>query len=195
MKKTIFLLVLVFCFTCKRVEHDIQLAPEAIPLVTATDTVSLHQNFNSIKAISSEALFVKYLKPNKLDSLILMTNQIKQNNLVADFNGDGIEDIVLPVRNKRNNKAGLIFFHSLTDYYVIGLGIAGSALENIRYTKFEVDNSKIAYQTVIDALTGDIIEPNQIKLINIALHMQEDEGTSGLLSWNGSKYIYIHTGD
>ncbi|MDC0009588.1 hypothetical protein OAE03_03420, partial [Winogradskyella sp.] len=69
------------------------------------------------------------------------------------------------------------------------------ALENIRYTKFEVDNSKIAYQTVIDTLTGDIIEPNQIKLINIALHMQEDEGTSGLLSWNGSKYIYIHTGD
>ncbi|MBO6881554.1 hypothetical protein [Winogradskyella sp.] len=141
------------------------------------------------------SLYSKYFKTNGLDSSYNIADQIEPNVFYADFNSDGRQDVVFLIKNSINNKKGLAFFHSLNDYHIVGCGEVTSALKVVNYDTFGIDNSKIAYESVNDSTSGDIIGYNKIELKHIALSMKETEGTSGLLTWNGEKYIYIHTGD
>lgn len=195
MKRLVIIFVLIFCFSCKKEKQDSPIFDTDDKTIVPKGSIVFHKNYKSLKTLSDSQIVLKYFKPNGLDSLFLISNLIKPNSFVADFNGDGEEDIVIFVEHVRNNKRGLIFFHSPIDFFIVGGGNENSVLDNIYYTNFSIDTSKIAYETVIDSVTGDIIEPNVIKLKNIALHMKETEGTSGLLTWNGESYIYIHTGD
>jgi hypothetical protein len=151
----------------------------------------VNEYFESQKTNYNNRYFIR----NKLDSLYVFSNQINPNYFKADFNGDNIEDIAFLIRNINNDKIGLIFFHSETEYYIVGAGNKDSALEQILYDTFEISIQSSANETVIDKKTGDIIGDNVIQLKNISLFMYEEEGTTGLLTWNGKKYIYIHTGD
>lgn len=144
---------------------------------------------------NNESYYSKYFIPNKLDSKYLISNQVTPNYFIVDFNGDENEDIAFVIRNVNNNKVGLIFFHSLNEFYIVGAGNRSSVLDNITYNQFSIDKNNIAYQTKIDSITGDVIDPTKIELENLSLIMGEDEGSSGLLTWKGSSYIYIHTGD
>lgn len=195
MKNLIYILLSLICFSCKEDKNFVKGFKTNQKTLVLKDSIFGKKGFNQNKIFKKGELFKDYFISNKLDSLYVISNLISPNNFQADFNGDGKEDIVFFVRNVMNNKGGLIFFHSQKDFFVVGGGNEHSALENLYYTKFTIDNSKIAYETVIDSLSGDIVEPNEIKLKNIALHMKEEEGTSGLLTWDGEKYIYIHTGD
>jgi len=164
-------------------------------VVEPIDSIVFHQEVEQFKKLDRDNLFSRYIKTNRLDSLYVRSVQIKQNSFIADFNGDNEKDIMFLVRNIINDKTGFIFFHSPKDFFVVGAGNENSALDSLFYTQFSIDRSKMAYETVIDSISGDIIEPKEIKLKNIALAMHEEEGTSGLLTWNGEKYVYIHTGD
>lgn len=195
MKKIVYTLVLVICFSCSEGKQESPIFIADDEVVEPNDSITFHKELNSKRETDNKQLFAKYFKPNKLDSLYVISSQIKPNFLFADFNGDDKEDFVCFVRNVWDNKGGLIFFHSRNEFHIVGAGNNSSALDNIYYTNFEVDKSKLAFETIVDSITGDIMGHKEILLKNISLHMAENEGTSGLLTWNGEKYIYIHTGD
>jgi hypothetical protein len=94
------------------------------------------------------------------------------------------------VRNVRNDKAGFICLHSSTNFFSVAKGHKNLALDDVCCTEFTIDKSKIAYETIIDSISGDIIDPKQINLGTIALHIKEFEVASGGLNRDGLKYIY-----
>ncbi len=178
MKKLVFIFVLSCCFSCKNETQDVSLVTNNDEVIEVKDSIVFHKGSMPIRALNDKQLFFKYFKSNNLDSLFLISNQVKPNRFIADFNGDSQDDIAFFVRNASNNKAGLIFFHSPTDFFIFGAGNENLALDHIYFAKFTIDKSRMAYETIIDSISGDIIEPKEIKLMNIALHMKEEEGTS-----------------
>lgn len=195
MKNIAYIFILLVFFSCKSENHNSIISTESKTDILPNSSSKSEVNAFDIRTANSKELFETYFKSNSLDSLFLISYQINPNKYIADFNGDNKDDIVFFVKHIKNNKNGLIFFHSNSEYYVVGGGNKSSVFEDIAYTEFSIDMSKVTYETVIDSVSGDIIEPKRLELKNIALDMHEEEGTSGILTWNGKKYIYIHTGD
>ncbi|WP_428328938.1 hypothetical protein [Mucilaginibacter sp.] len=143
-------------------------------------------------------------RSNKLDSKFELKENLKPAYLKADFNGDGVNDIAVMVKDKKSGKLGiLLMLGNNKRYEVFGagnkLGKAGfDATDDLKWVQgWEIYNKPIAYETKFD--NGDIIGSTKRKLTNKAINIwsvEDGEPLAGeLITWNGKEYTWIHQGE
>jgi hypothetical protein len=117
----------------------------------------------------------------------------------ADFNGDGVLDVVIPLISKNTKKSGIMIMHgNSTAYFVFGAGKNfGSGSDDFKWAdKWMVYAKKTASETQFDKNSGDIIGSKTVKLLRPGVLIESEEaGAGGIIYWNSKKYIWIHQGE
>lgn len=112
----------------------------------------------------------------KISDNYKISDYINPFYLEADFNGDNKLDIAITVIEKQTNKKGIVIIHNLTDkYFILGSGVKiGNGGDDFNWMDiWKVDRK--------DNKTG--------------LHVGKSESASGLIAWDGEKYIWTQRGD
>jgi hypothetical protein len=135
-----------------------------------------------IKKFTAEFNLVSYVKP-----------QFHQ----ADFSGDKIDDLAILVERKTDKKKGILFlFAESSQSFVIG---AGTKLTNGGDNFEWMDTWSVFKEPVTHETTfkedGDVEGSKEIRLYRPAIEVREEEGSGGLIYFNGKKFIWIHQGD
>jgi len=117
--------------------------------------------------------------------------------LEEDFTGDGMTDIAIFVRKKSNDKKGGLFLLRDGDkIFLAGAGNSfGSGGDNFEWADFwKVFDKRRTYETTF-LENGDVDGSREVKLDHAAISIREDEGSGGLIYYNGEKFVWIHQGD
>jgi hypothetical protein len=141
--------------------------------------------------------FMESFENLELDQTYSIGAFLKPIFLEADFNGDGNVDVTTALLRKDNLKHGLlIIFKDSSQFYVFGAGIHfGPGGDNFDWADFwEINNDSLTHETTFLS-NGDIDESREIVLENPAISIREDEGSGGLIYFNGNEFIWIHQGD
>ena len=130
------------------------------------------------------------------DSLVL----IYDKNLKGDFNGDNKNDFASIVKNKNNQKIGVLIIHNSenNESYIFGAGKEVSEMTDLAWIEvFEIlPKGEIVSPTLVDEETGDIIgqdESKSFKLIGNGIYMSVEESHGGgIILWDGKEYQWYH---
>jgi hypothetical protein len=117
--------------------------------------------------------------------------------LEADFSGDGTIDIVISVSKKSDAKKGVLFLLAENDLmFLAGAGNSfGSGGDNFDWAdSWEIFDERLTHETTF-LENGDVDGEREVKLDHAAISIREDEGSGGLIYFNGEKLISIHQGD
>lgn len=117
--------------------------------------------------------------------------------LEQDFTGDGSLDIAIFVSKKSNEKKGVLFLLGDGDLmFLAGSGNSfGSGGDNFEWAdSWEVFDQRLTHETTF-LENGDIDGTQEVKLDHAAISIREDEGSGGLIYFNGEKFVWIHQGD
>lgn len=143
--------------------------------------------------------FIKSFNQLHLDKKYKIATYLKPSFLRADFDGDGINDIVALVVERNTNKKGILLI-SGSKYFVFGAGTNfGNGSDDFKWASgWGIYNKKIAYQTAVNS-EGDLIGSKEKKLKRTAFYIyQVEDGapvSGGIIYWNDNKYIWIQQGD
>lgn len=124
--------------------------------------------------------------------------QLSPNILQYDLNSDGVSDIAMFVTKKSDGKTGILFLINGQEkqYFLAGAGNPfGPGDNDYEWAdKWRVFEEKVTYEMTF-LPNGDIDGTQEVILQNPALSIREDEGSGGLIYYNGSKFVWIHQGD
>jgi hypothetical protein len=126
-----------------------------------------------------------------------LANYIKPQFLEADFSGDKTSDLALLIERKSDKKKGiLILFAQTGQSFILGAGNEfGTGGDNFNWAgRWEVFNEKITYETTFKE-NGDVDGGKEVKLKRPAIEIREEEGSGGLIYFDGKKFTWIHQGD
>lgn len=121
---------------------------------------------------------------------------LKPQYLEDDFNGDGMEDGVVTIINSSNGKLGLlIIFKGSNEHFIIAAGNGFYHSDDFKWMNtWEIFDQGITYETTF-LENGDVGGEREVKLENVAISIREDEGSGGLVYYNGVEFVWIHQGD
>uniref|UniRef100_UPI00404ADB92 hypothetical protein n=1 Tax=Flavobacterium sp. TaxID=239 RepID=UPI00404ADB92 len=130
------------------------------------------------------------------DSLKVITDKI----LKADFNGDDKIDFAAVVKNKKNQKTGVLIIQNSenNENFVFGAGKEVDQMTDLAWIEvFEtLPKGQMVSPSLVDEETGDIIgqdESQNFKLIGSGLYMSVKESHGGgIIFWNGEEYKWYH---
>ncbi|MFC5626582.1 hypothetical protein [Algoriphagus winogradskyi] len=130
------------------------------------------------------------------DSLELVANTF----LKGDFNGDNIIDFASQVKNKNNQKNGILIIHNSENQetYVFGAGKEVDNMTDLKWIEiFEtIPKGEIVAPELVDEETGDLLGPDEsqnFKLTGDGIYMSVTETHGGgIIFWNGKKYQWYH---
>jgi len=133
---------------------------------------------------------------NVPDSLKLIPNK----NLTGDFNGDNKTDFASIVKNKNNQKTGVLIIHNSKNQenFVFGAGEKIDNKDDLNWIEVfkTIPKGEIVSPTLVDEESGDIIGQDggqNFKLIGNGLYMSVKESHGGgILFWDGKTYKWYH---
>ncbi len=123
------------------------------------------------------------------------TGPLFPNYLESDFSGDGIIDIAIYVKKRANNKFAILIILGGEEEktYLIGAGnpfdVTGD--EQSWPYQWEVFNHSQSYESKFNT-KDNAYEVKSIKLDRPAISLKQDEGASGLIYFDGEKFIWIN---
>jgi len=112
--------------------------------------------------------------------------QVKPFYLRGDFNGDGKADLAVLVKQRSTAKLGIAIINGATDNVII-LG-AGAVIGN-GGDDFDWMDSWESYSN------NRVASGSVPKLHGDALLVSKSEAASGLIYWNGKRYVWLQQGD
>jgi hypothetical protein len=130
------------------------------------------------------------------DSLELIADK----SLIGDFNGDNKTDFASVVKNRNNQKYGVLIMHNSNNQENIVFG-TGKEVDNMTDLNWievfkTLPKGEIVSPTVIDEKTGDIIgqdNSRNFKLIGNGIYMSVEESHGGgIIFWDGKEYQWYH---
>ena len=117
--------------------------------------------------------------------------------LEADFSGDKKADIAIAVERVLDHKKGIIILFAQSEsVYVLGAGKDfGNAGDNFQWAgNWNVFTNKTTYETTFKE-NGDVDGGKEVVLSRPAITIREEEGSGGLIYFNGNAFVWIHQGD
>lgn len=117
--------------------------------------------------------------------------------LEADFSGDKKLDLAIPIERKTDKKKGvLILFAESNHVFVIGAGFTfENAGDDFNWaTTWSIIRDRTVHETTLKP-NGDVDGEREITLERPAIGIRQQEGSGGLIYFNGKKFIWIHQGD
>jgi hypothetical protein len=104
----------------------------------------------------------------------------------GDFNGDGKIDVAVLVKQRSSGKLGIAIIHGVTNKVTI-LG-AGTAIGN--------GGDDFDWMDSWESCSNDRVASGDVpKLHGDALLVSKSEAASGLIYWNGKRYVWLQQGD
>lgn len=104
----------------------------------------------------------------------------------GDFNGDGKIDMAVLVKQRSSGKLGIAIIHGVTNKITI-LG-AGTAIGN--------GGDDFDWMDSWESYSKDRVASGSVpKLHGDALLVSKSEAASGLIYWNGKRYVWLQQGD
>ncbi len=179
MRLLIRISVLILCFSsCKKAENEqnSQLKSEVPELkIEPTKGMDSIQVPDSLKLISGKSL-------------------------IGDFNGDNKTDFASIVKNKSNDKVGVLIIHNSKNQeaFVFGAGKEIHQMTDLKWIEVfrTLPKNEMVSPTIVDEETGDIIgqdENKNFKLIGNGIYMSVEESHGGgIIFWNGKAYEWYH---
>ena len=146
---------------------------------------SLPDWVNSTEVISDYKIKDKYSLDPRLNPFYLE----------EDFNGDGILDIALPIKEISSKKVGFAIIHGgKNEVFIVGAGkIIKNGLDDdpsyIDVWKLNREKEKTGTDTDEQ---GDLIETTPIFINQPSIKILKTELGGGLIFWNGKEYEYLH---
>ena len=110
--------------------------------------------------------------------------------LEGDFNGDGKRDVAVLVKERATGKLGIAIVHGTTGKVTIlgaGIGI-GNGGDDFEW----MDSWQVHAKTRAAHAAGETSVP---RLRGDALLVEKSEAASGLIYWNGKRYVWSQQGD
>lgn len=133
---------------------------------------------------------------NFKDRYVLAT-YINPQFLEADFSGDKNVDLAILIERKTDKKKGILIFFGQSDkLFIIGAGNKfGNGSDDYKWANvWGVFKDNVTYETTFKP-DGDVESGKKIKLDRPAITIREEEGSGGLIYFNGKEFIWIHQGD
>jgi hypothetical protein len=126
------------------------------------------------------------------DSLELIT----EKKLTGDFNGDNKMDFASVVKNKNDQKSGVLIIHNskIQENFVFGAGKEIDNMTDLNWIEIfkVIPKGEIVAPELVDEETGDLLGPDQsqnFKLIGNGIYMSVTETHGGgIIFWNGKEY-------
>jgi hypothetical protein len=130
------------------------------------------------------------------DSLELIADK----NLNGDFNGDSKTDFASIVKNKNNQKIGVLIIHNSSNQesFVFGAGKEIDNMTDLNWIEIfkVIPKGEIVAPELVDEETGDLLGPDEsqnFKLIGNGIYMSVTETHGGgIIFWNGKGYQWYH---
>ena len=146
---------------------------------------SLPDWVNSTEVISDYKIKNKYSLDPRLNPFYLE----------EDFNGDGILDIALPIKEIISKKVGFAIIHGgKNEVFIVGAGktIKNGLDDDPSYIDvWKLNREKENTGTDTDE-QGDLIETAPVFINQPSIHILKTELGGGLIFWNGKEYEYLH---
>lgn len=131
----------------------------------------------------------------KIKDNYLLDPRLNPFYLEEDFNGDGILDIALPIKEISSKKLGFVIIHGgKNEQFIVGAGtlIKNSLGDDQSYIDvWKLNREKENTGTELDE-NGDLIESKPVLLDNPSINILKTELGGGLIFWNGTEYEYLH---
>tara|TARA_R100000306_G_C4357727_1_gene133659 strand:- start:46 stop:588 length:543 start_codon:yes stop_codon:yes gene_type:complete len=130
------------------------------------------------------------------DSLELVADK----NLTGDFNGDNKTDFAFVVKNKNNQKTGVLIIHNSVNQenFVFGAGKEIDNMTDLNWIEIFkiIPKGETVAPELVDEETGDLLGPDEsqnFKLIGNGIYMSVTETHGGgIIFWNGKEYQWYH---
>ncbi|MEZ4923846.1 MAG: hypothetical protein R2780_11790 [Crocinitomicaceae bacterium] len=168
---------------------------------TQTDTTQVDAS-NSFKNEMTEEIYLLHeslpdwfvqtdlLNVQVFNNDYLLDNRLNPFYFEEDFNGDGMKDIVIPIKEISSGKVGFAIIHGKTnDVYIVGAG------KKPKNGLIDSDDMKYRDQWRINRKKENLpgVDGNEpLILDNPSIELRTLEIGGGLIYWNGKEYAYFH---
>jgi len=209
MNKRIIILTLGFLASCnskidKQEQSETIIVHDTIKITEQViDTVYVGESDS--KDLSNSAFYIQERLPNWFLELEILKGKKFQNDyeidnrlnplyLEADFNGDDIIDIAIPIKQSKSQKVGFAIIHGQTnEVFIIGAGteVKNGLSDDMSYIDIWKVNRKANNEPGLDE-NGDIDKNGPLILENPSMQLEKSEVGGGQVYWNGKGYVYFH---
>lgn len=139
------------------------------------------------------------LENNLLKGLTLkqdyqVDNRLNPLYLEADFNGDGILDIAVPIKEINSEKFGFAIIHGTTnEIHIVGAGskVKNGLSDDMSYIDIWKVNREKINEAGLEEKTGTGAK-GELILENPSLQIEKSEVGGGQIYWTGEDYAYFH---
>lgn len=209
MNRLIYIVIIGILFSCNpkmeydedsksKVIHDTALITENIVDTVFIEKIGEDELTSSIYYIQ-ERLPDWFIKTNMLVDLKLQSeydfdNRLNPLYLEEDFNGDGVLDIVIPIKQTKTLKMGFAIIHGQSnEIYIIGAGteIRNGLSDDMSHIDIWKINREKKNYPGLEENTGSG-KDGELILENPSLQIEKSELGGGQVYWNGNEYAYFH---
>ena len=137
------------------------------------------------------------VKFKKNEATLERSSHLFPNYWEADFSGDGTPDIAIFVKNRNNDKQGILFLLGEREFaFLVGVGelFDTGGDDFSRVFDWQVVGQKETHETTFQE-NGDVTGTRKIALERPAIKIEQDEGGGGLVYFDSEKFVWIHQGD
>lgn len=201
------LLSVYFILSCNKTSEKKVVQPKPLPEVSLnnvqTQPIASQENLNEtgqeryviLESLPDWVNSAEIISDFKIKGKYLLDPRLNPFYLEEDFNGDGILDIALPIKEISSDKLGFAIIHGgKQEVFIVGAGklIKNALGDDQSYIDvWKLNREKENTGTEVDD-NGDLIETQPILLNNPSINILKTELGGGLIFWNGTEYEYLH---
>jgi hypothetical protein len=162
--------------------------------ITACFSQKLQPEFSVIRKLPDWVNSTFHLKV--YDQEYKVDQSINPFYLEADFNSSGKIDIAIFIQNTDTNETGILIKHQEDDrIFILGAGIPFNEMTDFGWMELWKLYREPTAEVTTFKEKFDIAGSEMVDLKNIAIEVGREESPGNLITWDGIKYIWLHTGD
>ena len=133
---------------------------------------------------------------NQMRSRYYRLLQVEPTYLIADFTGDKVEDIALFVNRISDDKGGVVFLFKNDEPIIVGAGNQfGAGGDDFKWAdSWTIFDEKVTFEMTFKE-NGDVLGNKEVQLEHPAISITVDEGSGGLIYFNGTEFKWIQQSD